>query len=72
MHKRQLYMVELERNKLGTEYNKNLDFIKNFQTAILLSLLEDKLIAKWQFDQCMDELKRTCYSHMGRTKLDEV
>ena len=72
MRKRQLYMVELERNKPNTELNKNTDLIKNIQTAALLSLLEDKLIAKWQFDRCINELNRSCYSHIGRTEIDEV
>lgn len=70
MRKRQIYMVELEGKKSNTDYGKNTYFIKNFQTAILLSLLENKLIAKWQFDRCTDELDKTDNLHIGRNGID--
>lgn len=34
-------------------------FIENFQTAILLSLLEEGQLARWQFDFCVKELEKT-------------
>lgn len=33
-------------------------FLQNYQTALLLSLLDKNLLTKRQFDQCMDELKK--------------
>ena len=58
MKKRQLYMIELEPEPQSIEPEKNQDFIENFQTAILLSLLENKQLTKWQFDFCLGELQK--------------
>ncbi len=58
MKRRQLYIIELEPGTQNTGEGNPLEFIENFQTAILLSLLEDKQLTKWQFDFCVDELKR--------------
>jgi hypothetical protein len=33
-------------------------FLQNYQTALLLSLLDKSLLTKRQFDQCMEELKK--------------
>jgi hypothetical protein len=48
-------MVELEREQNNLDMEK--EFIRNFQTAILLSLLEKGQLNQWQFDCCMDKLK---------------
>jgi len=49
-------MIELEQKQ---EIEENLrEFYNNFQTAVLLSLLENNQLTKWQFDFCVDELQR--------------
>ncbi|MDD5017409.1 MAG: hypothetical protein PHO15_04840 [Eubacteriales bacterium] len=65
-------MVELERGHSGTDLEKNQDLNKNFQTAILLSLLEDKKITRWQFDRCIGEHKGIMTADIGRIKKDDV
>ena len=64
MKRRQLYMIELGPEPQRIDPQKNQDFIENFQTAILLSLLENKQLTKWQFDICVDELQKQ--SHKGQ------
>ena len=65
MKRRPLYIVELESpaptpnvNPQTTSLNDNPNFIENFQTAILLALLEKGQLAKWQFDLCLEELTK--------------
>lgn len=72
MKKRRLYIVELEQGHPNTELNKKIEFIQNFQAAILLTLLKDKQITKCQFDRCIEELKGIMIPHIGRIKKDEV
>lgn len=55
MKRKRIYMVELEREQNNLDMEK--EFIRNFQTAILLSLLEKGQLNQWQFDCCMDKLK---------------
>lgn len=56
--RRQLYMVELDTGQPAPKLNDNKNFIENFQTAILLSLLDKGIITKWQFDLCIDKLRK--------------
>ena len=62
MKRRPLYMIELEQypapEQPDTPLDRNREFKENFQTAILLSLLEKGQLAKWQFDLCLDELAK--------------
>jgi hypothetical protein len=51
-------MIELEPEIRNMELLKNQDFKENFQTAILLSLLKNKQLTKWQFDFCVEELRK--------------
>ena len=55
MKRKRIYMVELEREQ--SNLNTEKDFVWNFQTSILLSLLEKGQLNQWQFDCCMDKLK---------------
>ena len=41
------------------ESNLSRDFLLNFQEAMLLSLLGKSLLTKWQFDRCMEEIRKT-------------
>ena len=34
-------------------------FLQNYQTALLLSLLDRNLLTQWQFDQCVEELQKS-------------
>ena len=38
--------------------NVSRSFLLNFQEAMLLSLSEKKLLTQWQFDRCMNEIKK--------------
>lgn len=64
MKRRPLYMIELEAHPVpapqqqNTRLDQNQEFKENFQTAILLSLLEKGQLAKWQFDLCLEELAK--------------
>jgi len=51
-------MIELEQEKEKEEKDNFQEFYNNFQTAILLSLLENNQLTKWQFDFCVDELQK--------------
>lgn len=51
-------MIELELEERNGDLRNNKAFIVNFQTGILLSLLENKQLTKWQFDLCMEELQK--------------
>lgn len=46
-----------EVNKQYIDINTNKDFINNYKTAILLSLLHENLLTQYQFDLCMEKLK---------------
>lgn len=35
-------------------------FLQNYQTALLLSLLDKNLLTQWQFDRCVEELQKHC------------
>jgi len=54
--RRQIYIIESEPEPQGFEPDQA--FIENFQTAVLLSLLEDKRLTRRQFDLCIEELKK--------------
>lgn len=56
--RRQLYMVELDSGQPALKLNDNKNFIESFQTAILLTLLDKGTLAKWQFDLCIDKLRK--------------
>lgn len=34
------------------------DFIKNIKKSILLALLDKRLLTKWQYDCCMEKIKK--------------
>lgn len=36
----------------------NPQFVLNIQAAVLKALLSKELLTKWQFDLCMEELKK--------------
>ena len=62
MKRRQLNTINLESKPAEACFEKNKEFIKNLETAILLSLLAKGQITKWQFDFCIDELKKQPYN----------
>jgi hypothetical protein len=49
-------MVNLEEESQNAMLDKNTECIKNYQSALLLSLLEKKLLTQNQFDLCMNSL----------------
>lgn len=58
MKRRQFYMVELEPSEEHNDLGLQKDFVRNFEAALLLSLLEKGQLNKWQYDCCMDEIKK--------------
>lgn len=73
MKRRTLYMIELETSpaptpeQQNTPLDHNREFKENFQTAILLSLLEKGQLAKWQFDYCLEELAKQRLAASNKT-----
>ena len=57
MKKRQTIIVGLEKDK-KTGLDSNREFVKNFQRAILLSLLERGQLNQHQFELCVKELEQ--------------
>lgn len=57
MKDRQLYIAESDTGTPGAKLDENESFTENFQTAILLSLLDKGTLTKWQFDICVDKLQ---------------
>ena len=55
--KRPLYIIEPESAQNTEKFTNNQEFKENFQTAILLALLEKGQLVKWQFDLCIEELQ---------------
>ena len=50
-------LIEITKDEKQTEVDTNKKFTINFQEALLLSLLEKKLLSQWQFERCMEEIK---------------
>lgn len=60
MKRQSLYVIELSARQEQEDSPLHLSqkFSDLFQTAILFSLLERRHLTKWQFDFCLDELKK--------------
>ena len=58
MAKKYFELVEIISNEQsGQQFNPQL-FLQNYQAALLLSLLERRLLTQWQFNRCMEELQK--------------
>lgn len=53
-----IYMIELEAEAKPAQPVETQALVETFQTAVLLSLLKDGQLTKWQFDRCTEELCR--------------
>ncbi len=49
-------MVEVKKESLNMDTDKSRNFIVNYETAILLSLLEQKLLTQLQFNLCVEKI----------------
>jgi hypothetical protein len=58
MAKRRFALVEIEADKQSVKQFQPQAFMQNYQTALLLSLLEKNLLTQWQFDRCIEELRK--------------
>jgi len=58
IEKKKFTVVEVDENNQNTDINKNYLFIENYETALLLSLLEKQLLTQVQFERCMEELMK--------------
>lgn len=58
IEKKKFTIVEVDENNQSTDLNKNYLFIENYETALLLSLLEKQLLTQVQFERCMEELMK--------------
>ena len=52
-------------NQVDPNISRN--FLLNFQEAMLLSLLEKKLLTQWQFDRCVVDIKKTLNEKLNAT-----
>lgn len=55
-----VFMIELEQEQKHSKKMNYQEFSKNLQTAVLLALLKEKQLTKWQFDLCLEELEKRC------------
>lgn len=58
MAKNRFELVEIEADERSEEQLIPQAFLQNYQTALLLSLLETGLLTQWQFDRCIEELRK--------------
>ncbi|OPY55883.1 MAG: hypothetical protein A4E55_02366 [Pelotomaculum sp. PtaU1.Bin035] len=58
MAKRHFELVEIEAGEQLEKQFTPRAFLQNYQTALLLSLLEKDLLTQWQFDRCIEELQK--------------
>jgi hypothetical protein len=58
MVKRRFALVEIEADEQSEKQFTPQAFLQNYQTALLLSLLEKGLLTQWQFDPCLEELRK--------------
>jgi len=57
IEKNKLTMFELEEDYKNTDIDNNKDFIKTYENALLLLLLDKKLLTQEQFDLCMERTR---------------
>lgn len=50
-------LAGIETEECQTESFHLQAFLTNFQTAMLLSLLDRGLLTQWQFERCVEDLK---------------
>ena len=58
IEKREFTIVKAEDKNQSTDLDNNYLFIENYETALLLSLLEKQLLTQVQFERCMEELMK--------------
>lgn len=58
MREKRYVMTQVKDEHQDTNKEKNVEFIQNYETALLLSLLEKQLLTQRQFDLCMEELHK--------------
>lgn len=58
MKKKQHALVKVEQEEQPTP-ELSQAFLQNFQTALLLSLLDKNLLTQWQYEQCVEKLHTT-------------
>jgi len=54
IEKNKYTIYELEEGSQNTDIDNNKDFIKNYENALLLLLLDKQLLTQEQFNLCME------------------
>jgi len=55
--KKQLNIFLLNAEEQTTDLSTNKAFLQTYKTSLLLALLEQKKLTKWQYDRCIEMLK---------------
>ncbi len=58
MAKKCFMFVEVVDDEQSDKLSDPKAFLQNYQTALLLSLLDKNLLTQWQFDRCVEELQK--------------
>ncbi len=58
MAKNCFMLMEVVDDKQPDKLSGPQPFLENYQTALLLSLLDRGLLAQWQFERCVEELQK--------------
>lgn len=58
MAKRRFELIKIIADEQSEQLFNPQAFLQNYQTALILSLLERGLLTQWQFDRCIEELKK--------------
>ncbi len=58
MAKKCFMLMEVADDKQPDKVSDPQAFLQNYQTALLLSLLDKNLLTQWQFDRCVEELQK--------------
>ncbi|MEN6471480.1 MAG: hypothetical protein ABFC62_08440 [Clostridiaceae bacterium] len=58
MAKKRFALVEIIVDEKPDKQLQSQAFLQNYQTALFLSLLEKSLLTRWQFDRCVEELRK--------------
>ena len=58
MAKKYFMLMEAADDEQPDKLSDSQNFLQNYQTALLLSLLDKNLLTQWQFDRCVEELQK--------------
>lgn len=56
--KRQIVLVSRMQEAIQIDKDENKGFYNQFQRSVLLALLDQRKLTKWQFDRCIELLEK--------------